>query len=212
MLWMAACSILLVMSCKPDGPVNHNIITKDYYFQAALDGDTITFQEGVDEYTNIIGDFYGNQASNGLFYCPFTCVANNAAATNPIPSVLANSGALGIVATSATAANTLPLYAGLVQTGTYQVGRLPRDTSQTGVVGFFVSIFDKDGIEWNTNNGPVGAGNCAVTEYNTYVDNTRIPATQRIFAATFNCTVYNSTGQSKALTGGKTRGRLILWQ
>jgi hypothetical protein len=197
------------MSCRDDEPVNPNVITKDYYFQAVLDGDTVTYQESVDEYTNIVGDFYGAQSANGLFYCPFTCIAKNTAATNPVPSELAKSGALGIIAPSASVANTVATYAALVQTGTYQVGRLPRDTSQTGISGFFVSVFDKDGVEWNTNNGPLGTGTCAVTEYSTYVDNTRIPATQRLFAATFNCTVYNAGGQSKALTGGKVRGRMI---
>ncbi len=203
---------LLVMSCKDDEPINPNVITKEYYFQAVLDGDTVTYQEGVDEYTNIVGDFYyGLQASNGTTYAPFTCIANNAAATNPIPSVLAKSGALSVIALPTGSAGTLATYSALVKTGSLQVGRLPRDTSQTAVAGFFVSIFDKDGVEWNTNNGPLGTGTAVVNEYTTYVDNTRIPATQRIFAATFGCTVYNAAGQSKVVTGGKVRGRLILW-
>jgi hypothetical protein len=203
---------LLVLSCKDKETLNPNIITEDYYFQAVLDGDTVTYQEGINEYTNIIGDFYGNQAANGLYYCPFTCVANNAAATNPVPAQLAKSGAVGIVAASPAVANTLAAYSALISTGNYGVGRLPRDTSQTGVAGFFVSVFDKDGVEWNTNNGPLGTGSLTVSEYNTFVDNTRIPATQKIITAAFSCTVYNATGQSKALTGGKTRGRIILWQ
>jgi hypothetical protein len=206
------CCTLLAMSCRDDDPVNPNIITKEYYLQAVLDGDTVTYQEGVSEYTNIIGDFYSGRVANGYSYTPFTCLANNAAATNPNNVTLAKSGAVGLVAVSTTAANTLPLYAGLISTGTFQIGKLPRDTSQTAVAGAFISIFDKDGVEWNTNNGPLGTGSLVVTEYNTYVDNTRIPATQKIIAAGFSCTVYNAAGQSKALTGGKVRGRIILWQ
>jgi hypothetical protein len=212
LLLLALMSSLCVLSCKDDEPINNNIITKDYYFQAVLDGDTVTYQEGVDEYTNIIGDFYGAPAANGRFYCPFTCIAANEAATNPIPSLLAKSGAVGIIASSPSAANTLATYAALIGTGTYGVGRLPRDSSQTGIAGFYISVFDKDGVEWNTNNGPVGTGTLNVSEYNTYVDNSRIPATQKIITAAFNCTVYNATGQSKTLTGGKVRGRIILWQ
>ena len=204
---------LLVMSCRDDdAPINTHIITEDYYFQAILDGDTVTYQEGINQYTNIVGDFYGAQAANGLTYAPFTCIANNVAATNPNPTTLAKSGALAIIAPSATTASTLTQYAGLVTTGTLPVGRLPRDSSQTAVAGFFVSIFDASGVEWNTNNGPLGAGSVTVTEYNTLVDNTRIPATQRIFAATFTCTVYNAAGASKLVTGGKVRGRLVPWQ
>jgi hypothetical protein len=207
-------STVLVLSCKDDDvPVDPNIITQEYYFQAVLDGDTVTYQEELADYTNIVGDFYGQEAANGYAYSPFTCIAKSAAATNPIPSVLAKSGAVGIVKVSSTQANTLALYAGLITTGTLPVGYLPRDSSQTGVDGVFISIFDADGVEWNTNNGPLGSGNLVVTEYNTEVDNTRIPATQRVIAATFsNMNVYNATGQSKLVTGGKVRGRIILWQ
>lgn len=212
LLLLCFLSSLMVLSCKDKEVINPNVITEDYYFQAVLDGDTVTYQEGVNEYTNIVGDFYGAQASNGLYYCPFTCIANNAAATNPIPSLLAKSGAVGIVAASGSQANTLASYSSLVATGNYQVGRLPRDSSQTGVAGFFLSIFDKDGVEWNTNNGPLGTGTLTISEYTTYVDNTRIPASQKIVTAAFNCTVYNSAGQSKNVTGGKVRGRIILWQ
>ena len=205
-------STILVLSCKDDAPINPNVITKEYYLQAVLDGDTVTYQEGVDEYTNIVGDFWGQRAANGYAYSPFTCIANNVAATNPVPATLAKSGAVGIVSVTASPANTLALYSALIATGTLPIGKLPRDTTQTAVAGAFISFFDKDGVEWNTNNGPLGTGSLVITEYDNFVDNTRIPATQKIITAGFNCTVYNAAGQSKALTGGKVRGRIILWQ
>lgn len=201
---------LFVVSCKDDEPVNPNEITKDYYFQAVLDGDTVTYQEAVDDYYNIVGDFYGAQAANGWSYVPFTCIAKNAAATNPIPTNLAKSGALGIV-TIANSQTTQSAYENLVATGTFPIGRVARDTSQTAVAGAFISVFDANGVEWNTDNGPLGTGSVVVSEYTSSVDNNRIPASHRVFSATFNCTVYNSTGDSKVLTGGKVRGRMILW-
>ena len=101
----------------------------------------------------------------------------------------------------------------MVSTGTFPIGYLPRSASDSAIVGAFISIFDKDAVEWNTNNGPTApAGSVVVTEYSTFVDNSRIPATQKSFTANFECTVYNAAGQSKEVKGGPIRGRLLRWQ
>ncbi|MEY3443342.1 MAG: hypothetical protein RLZZ519_1623 [Bacteroidota bacterium] len=202
---------LFATSCKEDTDLNPNLITEDYYFQAVLDGDTITYQESKNDYYNIVGDFYGAEADNGWCYVPFTCLAKNAASTNPNPTTLAKSGAVGIIGISPGQILTQSAYETLVTTGTLQIGRVARDISQTAVAGAFVSIMDADGVEWNTDNGPLGNGSVVINEYADFVDNERIPATHKVIAASFTCTVYNAAGESKAVTGGKIRGRLVRW-
>lgn len=202
---------LTFTSCKDNDPVNPNVITEDYYFQAVIDGDTVTYQEGIEDYVNIIGDMSGLDAANGWCYTPFTCIAKNAAATNGTPANLANSGTVGVVGVTSSQVASLSAYEALVSTGTLQIGRIARDTGQTAVSGAFISIWDDSGVEWNTDNGPLGTGSLVITEYTAEADNSRLPASHRIVGATFNCTVYNSTGQSKEITGGRIRGRLITW-
>jgi hypothetical protein len=204
-------SSLFAVSCKDDEPVNPNLITEDYYFQAVLDGDTITYQESQNDYYNIVGDFYGAQADNGWCYVPFTCLAKNAASTNPTPENLAQSGAVGVIGISPGQILTQSDYEALVTTGSLQIGRVARDVSQTAVAGAFVSIMDADGVEWNTDNGPLGDGAVVINEYADFLDNERIPSTHKVIAASFTCTVYNAAGASKELTGGKIRGRLVRW-
>jgi hypothetical protein len=146
-------------------------------------------------------------------YSPFTCIASNDAVTNPLPIYLAKSGAVAIIATSPNQKSTVQEYQAMFSTGTFNIGYLPRSGSDTAIAGAFISIFDADGVEWNTNNGPSNPpGQVTVSEYSTFVDNSRIPATQKIFNATFETTVYNASGQSKQVTGGKIRGRMIRWQ
>lgn len=202
---------LTFTACKDKDPVNPNEITEDYYFQAVLDGDTVTYQEGIDDYYNIVGDFAGLDAANGWCYTPFTCIAKNAAATNPTPANLAKSGAVGIVGITSSQVNSQSAYESLVSTGTLQIGRVARDSGATAVSGAFISLMDENGVEWNTDNGPLGTGSLVITEYAAVADNDRLPATHRIVSATFTCTVYNAAGLSKSLTGGKVRGRMILW-
>ena len=213
-LFFLLATLLVFSSCKEeDDDLNPNLIIQDFYFQAVLDGDTVTYQDGLKDYGNIVGDFYGSQANGEWVYAPFTCIASNDAVTNPLPALLAESGAVSIIIPSPDQKSTVQEYQSLVTTGTFPIGYLPRSAADSAITGAFISIFDADAVEWNTNNGPTApAGSVVVNEYSTFVDNDRIPATQKIFSASFECTVYNSAGQSKQVTGGLIRGRMIRWQ
>jgi hypothetical protein len=187
---------------KDDGPTNPNEIVKDFYFQAVLDGDTVTYQDGLDDYGSIVGDFYGLQAANGWEYAPFTCIASNDAVANANPTTLAKSGAVAIISRPPAQLASLQAYDSMVAIRSYSI--------DSASVGGFVSFFDANGTEW-TSNGPQTNGNVTVTEYTSKTDNSFSPPTHRIMAATFQCTLYNALGDAKSLTSGKIRGRLIRW-
>jgi hypothetical protein len=202
-------SSLLLLSCRDqDDP---DTITKDYYFQADIDGETVTFQEGRFDYINTVHDLYPGQASTDYVYVPLTRFAKVAAVDNPTAANLANSGSVGFIGLAPAQLTSVEAYAQLVTTGQTGMGFIPEDSTATGFAGGFVSFHDANGVEWNSSNGAAAVGSVVVTEYTTFVDNNRFPATQRIVAATFNCTLFNSQGESKDLTNGKVRGRLIGW-
>ena len=208
---LLAATAMLYSSCKKD-PVNPNVITKTYYFQAVLDGDTVTYQDGSDNYVNIVGDFFGGQVLNGWEYAPFTCIADAAAASNANPTTLASSGAVSVIAMTSSQITTLQAYQTLFSTGVFDYGRLSRVATDSATAGAFVSIFDDASVEWNTNNGQQDStASFVLTEYYASVDNNRFPATQQVFTAEFNCKVFNAAGASKNLTGGKVKGRMIVF-
>lgn len=208
---LALLSGLAFIGCKKDDPNPHEL-TQDYYYQFVLDGDTTTYQEDIDRYGNIVGDFFGGEVVNGWEYAPFTCLASAAAVANPNPSTLTASGAVAVIAMPAAEITTSTAYQALVTTGSLPYGVLSRDPADSAQAGVFVSIYDADGVEWNTNNGPQdGTETFIVTEYLAQADNARTPPTSRVFAANFSCKVYNASGASKVLTGGKVRGRLMIF-
>jgi|GEM_PF-6177722 hypothetical protein len=207
-------SLFFATGCMDESPLNPHDLTKPYYFQAVLDGDTVTYQEDVEGYGNIVGDFYGGELPNGWEYAPFTCLAGPAAVASgsPSPSDLAQSGAVSVVAITPAQITSLPAYRALVQGGQLGFGYLSRNPTENGTAGAFVSVYDGNGIEWNTNFGPQDStANFSITEYYGSIDNDRFPPTQQVFAAEFNCKVYNAAGASKVLTAGKVRGRLIIF-
>lgn len=207
---LALACVLLSLSCKKDDPVFPNQITSDYYFQAIVDGDTFTYQEGVNEYGNIVGDFYGGTVPGGFEYAPFTCIASGDAVGNPTAANLARSGALALISVEASAVQDQNTYEGLVATGTLPIGFLSRTPVDSGFAGGYVSFFDADGTEW-TSNGPQSGGTVIVNEYSDFEDTGRSPNTHKVMAAEFSCTLYDGNGNSKALTGGRVRGRFITW-
>lgn len=212
LLVLALLTGLAFWGCKKDN-VNPHVITEDYYYQFVLDGDTTTYQETVNDYGNIVGDFFGGEVVNGWEYAPFTCLASAEAVANPNPQTLTASGAVAIVSMPGGEITTSAGYQSLVQTGSLPYGLLSRDPSDSARAGAFVSVYDADGVEWNTNNGPQdGSESFVVTDYISQADESRFPATERIFAASFACKVYNADGDSKRLTGGRVRGRLIIFQ
>jgi hypothetical protein len=209
---LAMLTVLAFWGCKKEN-INPHVITEDYYYQYVLDGDTTTFQEGIDNYGNIVGDFYGGEVVNGWEYAPFTCLASAEAVANPNPQTLTSSGAIAIISMPGGEITTSAGYQALVQNGSLPYGLLSRAPGDSARAGAFVSVFDSDGVEWNTNNGTQdGTESFVVTDYYIQPDAGRVPRTERVIAARFACKVYNAAGDSKRLTGGIARGRLIIFQ
>lgn len=211
--FLAVICALFAFSCKDDdGPDNPNEIVSDYYFQAVIDGDTFTYQEGISNYGQIVGDFWGGRILGGNYqYAPFTCVASAEAVANPGPSTLASSGAVAIMSVTTDSRDTYAEYSVLPTTGPKDIGLLARTTLDSAAAGGYVSWFDANGTEWNTNGGVQNNASFVVTDLVNFEDNSRSPATHKIIAAEFSCTLYDGNGNSKTLTGGRVRGRLIVW-
>jgi hypothetical protein len=204
---------LTFLSCKDDDPVLFpNAIVSPYYFQIVVNGDTTTYQEDISNYGNIVGDFWGGPVKpSGYQYAPFTCIASAEAIANTNPETLTNSGAVAITEVSSFQRNTLSEYIGLPTTGEKGIGILAKTTQDSASSGGFISWFDKDGVEWNTNNGAQTNPTFTVTEVSDFEDTGRAVTTYKIVAMEFRCTLYDADGNSRAVWG-RTRGRMIAWQ
>lgn len=211
MFFLAAALSLTVFSCKEDPVLFPNTISSPYYFQIVVNGDTTTYQEDINNYGNIVGDFWGGPVVDGYQYSPFTCIASAEAIANTTPENLTNSGAAAVMETSSFQRNTLSEYIGVVTTGEKGIGTLARTTQDSATSGGFVSWFDESGVEWNTNNGPQTNPTFTVTEVTDFEDGNRPTTTYKIVALEFRCKVYDENGNVRDVWG-RTRGRMIAWQ
>ncbi|HHG83672.1 MAG TPA: hypothetical protein ENJ82_02890 [Bacteroidetes bacterium] len=202
---------LFIFSCKDDEPENPNQIVSDYYFQAVIDGDTVTYQEGVSDYGQIVGDFWGGRIPGGYQYAPFTCLASAEGVANPGPNTLAESGAVAILVNTTSEANTYAAYSALPTTGVKDIGLLARTTFDSAAIGGYVSWYDAGGVEWTTNGGVQNNPSFVVTDLSDFEDNGWTPASHKLVSINFSCTIYDPNGNSKELTGGRVRGRFIRW-
>jgi hypothetical protein len=209
---LALVSSISFLGCKDKEVLDPHVLTQDYYYQFILDGDTTTYQETVNDYGNLVGDFFGGEVANGWEYAPYTCLASPEAVANPTPSTLQNSGAVAIISMPGGQITTSAGYQSLVTTGSLPYGLLSREPADSARAGAFVSVIDDAGVEWNTNNGVQdGSESFIVSEYIVQADRTRTPKTERVIAINFACKVYNANGDSKVLTGGQVRGRYIIF-
>lgn len=202
-LLLIATTSIFLSSCKDPDP---NEIVSDIYFQATVDGEIRTYQFEVDDYINIVGDFTGGaDAGTENQYIPFTCVASDAALSNP--SGLANSGAIGVIITSTSNLNA-EVVGDQISTGTLGYGTRSYDEQTEATPGAFISWIDASATEWTTN-GDQSNSNFEITSY---VDEENSDSNSHKFvAATFNCTLYNGSGGSIILTDGVMRGRMIVY-
>ena len=203
LLLLIATASIFITSCKDPDP---NEIVSDIYFQATIDGEIRTYQYDVDNYINIVGDFTGGaDAGSENQFIPFTCVASNAALSNP--SGLANSGAVGIIITSPN--NLNPEQVGdLISTGSLSYGTRSYDAADDAVPGAFVSWVDPSGTEW-TSNGDQTGSNFEVVLYGD--EENSESNSHKIIRTTFNCNLYNGSGGTIILTDGQARGRMIVY-
>ncbi|MEM0998922.1 MAG: hypothetical protein AAGN35_17825 [Bacteroidota bacterium] len=209
--FLALAALLVFGSCKDDPPTFPNEITSAYYFQIVIDGDTTTYQEGINDYGNIVGDFWGGPVPSGYQYAPFTCIASAEAIANTTPENLAQSGAVAILINTPDVRNTFAEYSVLPTTGDKGIGLLARTTVDSAVAGGFVSWFDANGTEFNTNNGTQSNASFVVTEVTDQEDQTRAVPTYKTVALTFSCTLYDENGNARQASG-RARGRMVAWQ
>jgi hypothetical protein len=71
------------------------------------------------------------------------------------------------------------------------------------VNGIVISYFDNSNNEWRTDNAP-GTQTGSTFVITAVQDATILGTAREKVTATFNCKVYNSSGQSKTITNGKT--------
>lgn len=212
LFFLAATLSLITFSCKDDDPVLFpNNIVSPYYFQIVVDGDTTTYQEDINNYGNIVGDFWGGPVPSGFQYAPFTCIASAEAVANTTPENLTNSGAAAVMEVSSFQRNTLSEYLGLATTGEKGIGVLARTTQDSSSSGGYISWFDGNGTEWNTNNGPQTNPTFTVTEVTDFEDGSRAVPTYKVMAMEFRCTLYDVDGNAREVWG-RTRGRMIAWR
>ncbi len=202
LLLFATASIFLASCSDPDP----NEIVSDIYFQATVDGEIRTYQYEVDNYIQIVGDFTGGaDAGSENQFIPFSCVASENALSSP--NGLANSGAVGIIITSASNLNAQQV-GEEISVGTLDYGVRSYDTLTSATPGAFISWIDGNRTEWTTNGDQSGSS----FEITSYVDEENAESNSHKFiAVTFNCTLYNGSGGSVAVTDGTLRGRMIVY-
>lgn len=88
----------------------------------------------------------------------------------------------------------------MFETGEYEYG-LPFESSET-ISGASILFFDEHGKEWSSERGPQTGSSFNVTEVTENEDHLY----GMIFAATFNCKLYDEQGNSIELKNAKVRG------
>lgn len=204
-LFLLLATTFTFFSCKKK-KLDPNEIRSDYYFQATIGGEQITYQEGESDYLNIIGDFGEGRSAAGMSqYVPFTCIAHEDGLFST--DGLKNSGAVALI--KASSSLLLPQQIGQqIVTGDIGFGTRSYESSDEAIEGGFLSWVDGNGTEW-TSNGDQSGSSFKVVEY---IDADDVDAsTHKIIMVEFSGTLYNGAGGSQTVTAGKARGRLIVY-
>ena len=92
----------------------------------------------------------------------------------------------------------------MIKLGTYPYGL--SDVSTSTINGASISYTDATGKEWFSEYGPQTGSNFSITELVDNPDNT----SDKIFKATFSCTLYDGSGGSLQIDNAIIRGKLFI--
>ena len=102
-----------------------------------------------------------------------------------------------------------PEYEAMFHTGSYSFGNREEWTGLNPVNGVVVQYYDASGDEWATDLGSADqtGSNFTITSH----ASNGLGNGYSVTKATFNCMLYDSTGNVKVLTGGEYAGRSLLY-
>lgn len=206
-------SLILIVGCKKEStpepsptPTPTTNALSAFYFTAKIDGSTILLEDGKNNYSNLAGG-YGMTIPYGWQSAPFSSLIetndfiNN---TNNFPSY-----GIAFVKNYIGDPNDLTIYKNIISVQSFNYGNLSPNTGVNGIDGAVVFFYDTNGIEWSTGLGSADQTGSTfnVTEYIDDVNG----IFHKVIKATFSCKLYDGSGNSKTLTDGTFRGRIITW-
>jgi uncharacterized protein YceK len=192
-------------SSTPTGSSNNNntTIVGDMYFQADLNGSTLTMVPGLD---GVSGAYLGSNP--GFFRDEGHAFRFE---TNP-PNAHLISGKPETIVHFAKSFDTYPSWsgcAGIVKLGAMNFGnRSPYQNRKDGVV---IEYVDPSAHYWVSDLGSADQSGSAfvVTQFDSAID--LFTSAHYKTKATFNCNLYDSSGASMKLTNGKFGGYTVIY-
>lgn len=189
-----------ISSCKKKDttPTNNNntgapAITGTYYFQAKIDGVWVTWQEDNINW----GSGMGTNTSGG----GGTFDIEEYGYVEDFPGD--NSGGIGIVKTGVIDPSDYPTRNSLFTVGAKTFGKYNATPKVPGATVTYVT----NGVVWSSEKGADQTG--SAFSITAFVDNTIDIGSTKIVSATFNCKLYDNLGNTKTLTNGRFKGRII---
>lgn len=193
-------------SCKKKDPNNGGSsnsgapsITSNYYFQANINGSWVTFQHNN---TTLFAGYGSNYSATGdtiKGYSEFSGISDLAES---------NGGGIGGIGVNKLYELDSIDQFNLFKLGTRTYGRYNSDSiPQKFTAGVYVSYLVND-VLWSSDlgSGDQTGSSFTITEF---IDNNTDYTSEKIVAATFSCKLYDGNGNSKTVTNGKYRGRVI---
>ncbi|WP_321375902.1 hypothetical protein [uncultured Draconibacterium sp.] len=192
---------LFLLACSKDENETEEItefeITAEYYFVATIDGEKVQLEYNIDGYGN--GPISGGGTNNGGYqYYDGTVFMKGLSANNSAGVIF-----LKTFSDSPWCNQILEMY----NTGTYNYGIESLSEEENGKDGALIYYVNNDGVQWSSGFLPATQNNSSFhlleyTDLQTFYSN-------KVMKAEFECTLYNSNGDSKELTNGEVKGMCV---
>jgi hypothetical protein len=174
-----------------------NAITADYYIQANIGGTVKTFQRNVNSYFNGAGGSL-TAGSTGSAINQYTSTFAKYSIGGGL-SVANDNLTVGFNLNSQDAQST-------DYTAFFVTGAKAYVATEDDLNGVFIDWVDESGATWSTAGGSQSGSVFTITALGSTVLNS---TNYNWVKATFNCTLYNSVGSSKIVTGGLLKGLVL---
>jgi len=204
-LRIAACVAVISSSCntKEETPLTEDNL---YFVRFVIDGDTIYYEDGKDNYGSGPGVMSVND-SLGRLHSQFSTFKKNIATPNNENNVLTIQMVKFFTDTARPSYNAEFL---LFDEGTYNYGSWNGDSTQLGIDGVIIAYTDNDGTVWSSDavfGSQTGSESYVISLH-------KAAATSTLFGAKtkgiFNCRVYNGLGGFIDLENGNFHARTML--
>lgn len=173
-------------------------ITSNYYFQANIDGSWVTYQGNN---TSWFSGFSSSSHSSG------DTVKGYVESAFITDLMELNSGGIGCVGVNHLFdLDSFALF-NLFTLGSKSYGKFLETPTVQSAAGAKVT-YVVNGVNWSSDRGSASqtGSTFSITEFK---DNNIDSYSEKIVSATFSCKLYDGNGNSKTLTNGKFRGRII---